>query len=260
MKNLVVLHLYYTDMWPYFKSRLTLLGVDFDLVVTIPEQNKSYEKDIIKDYSFAKVLITENHGRDVWPFIQAMNKYQKNYTHVLKLHSKKSKHRKDGSMWLDDIVDKLTNKKGSDEIIEILDNPKTGIIGPEGQYLPLAINLPANGVKIKKILRRKYGLFRAGRILNRSFDYGFFAGTMFWARIDAIKPIIDMNFQRSDFDDEKGQIDGTFAHALERVFCLIPEIDGRQMYAIDKSGTIIKIPNNSNNIPDWSDLNSKHKK
>lgn len=51
-----------------------------------------------------------------------------------------------------------------------------------------------------------------------SLNSVFFAGSMFWGNLNAFNEILDMNFQDCDFEDELGQIDGTMAHTLERLF------------------------------------------
>jgi lipopolysaccharide biosynthesis protein len=43
---------------------------------------------------------------------------------------------------------------------------------------------------------------------------------MFWVRLKALRPMLDANFDEWEFEPEAGQIDGTFAHAIERVFAL----------------------------------------
>jgi predicted HAD superfamily hydrolase len=45
-------------------------------------------------------------------------------------------------------------------------------------------------------------------------------GTMFWARTDALRPILSSGFTIEDFPEESGQKDGTLAHAMERM--LVP--------------------------------------
>jgi hypothetical protein len=76
---------------------------------------------------------------------------------------------------------------------------------------------------------------------------------MFWARLDAIKPILDRKLKVSRFDSEKGQIDATFAHAIERVFCLVPQIEKKNLYEIGPRG-VNKIDYKTTNIPNWSDV------
>lgn len=71
---------------------------------------------------------------------------------------------------------------------------------------------------------------------------------MFWARVDAIDSLF--SFSKYNFQKEEGQIDGTFAHALERAFCLLPELTDRQIYA-SNFNEVLKQPYMSENIPEW---------
>ena len=42
-----------------------------------------------------------------------------------------------------------------------------------------------------------------------AMDFRFPAGSMFWARISALKPILDLALTENDFEYKLGQIDGT---------------------------------------------------
>ena len=84
-------------------------------------------------------------------------------------------------------------------------------------------------------------------------EYGFFASTLFWTRMDTLKPIIVQKYGPQNFDPEEGQIDATFAHMIERLLCICPEIEKRKMYEI-RNGSIYKIPYESHNIPAWADV------
>jgi lipopolysaccharide biosynthesis protein len=48
------------------------------------------------------------------------------------------------------------------------------------------------------------------------FQLDFFAGTMFWARPEALKPLRDLKLA-AEMPDERGLVDGDLPHALERV-------------------------------------------
>lgn len=76
---------------------------------------------------------------------------------------------------------------------------------------------------------------QAERILD-DLQYGFFAGTMFWARLDSFDTMFRCNFSLLAYDIERGQTNGTFPHALERLFSLVPILEGRVLYEISSAG------------------------
>jgi lipopolysaccharide biosynthesis protein len=60
---------------------------------------------------------------------------------------------------------------------------------------------------------------RLGMDSTSSWESGFFAGTMFWVRLEALRPLMDAHLGEWQFETEGGQIDGTLSHAVERIFC-----------------------------------------
>ncbi|MEQ9448872.1 MAG: rhamnan synthesis F family protein, partial [Rhodospirillaceae bacterium] len=56
---------------------------------------------------------------------------------------------------------------------------------------------------------------------NKALDFP--SGSMFWARSAALYPLLDLDLEFSDFDEEKDQIDGTLAHVIERTYFHICE-------------------------------------
>ncbi len=249
----VVVHLYYPDSWPLLaKSLEPLKAVDYDLHVSIPDKNKSFIPDIKEFRKDAHIYIVPNRGRDVLPFVHIGRRLKElGYEYVLKIHSKQSVHREDGSKWLEGLLASLipTKQKYIKDILTLLADQTTGVIGPDGHYLPLKHYFGGNRQSIIRLLKELLGTTETNAASQQIDDFGFFAGTMFWARLDALEPLLDFYFQPDDFETEKGQIDGTIAHALERLIALVAEVRHRQNYAL-KDGLINKA-NSSNWTNDY---------
>jgi len=253
-KIAVVLHLYYTESWWMFKAALKNLHQPYDLFISLPDHQLEFADKVRADYKHAYIFESPNRGRDVLPFMQIASKLESmGYEYVLKMHSKKSPQRKDGSKWFKQLVSNLLPAKPEvmAKLIKTLDQPNTGIIGPKGQYISLMVNFPANGPRIAEALSNIYYPKLTDKVIRSRRQYGFFAGTMFWARLDALRPVLARDFKVNRFDPERGQIDATFAHALERVFCLVCEIEKRDLYEVSTRG-LKKMDYKTDNIPDWS--------
>lgn len=258
----IIIHLFYVDMIEYFCEKINKLpNLKYDLFVTIPDFKANQKEFIKKMFPNARVLIVPNCGRDVLPFIEVLRVISdRGYKNVLKLHSKKSPHRKDGSEWRDSIVNNLLPANGelADEIIHTLNKQDTSILGPKGEYVSLLVNFNATSHHLIKIVSHLYDEKIAREIKSSADEYGFFAGTMFWAKIDSISQILDV-VKATDFEPEFGQVDSTLAHALERLFTLIPELNNNKIFEVTKNH-IKEIDKHTSNIPDWSEIALKPNK
>jgi lipopolysaccharide biosynthesis protein len=184
------------------------------------------------------VYIVPNRGRDVLPFLFVMQRVRSaGYEYVLKLHSKKSVHRKDGSDWFRDILNTLLpNVRGTESILHTLEDDNTGIIGPEGHLVSLARHIGGNKEILENLIRRIFDEKLSNDVISSLQKYVFFGGTMFWCRVDSIGPILDLYLAPDDFQSEHGQIDGTSAHAIERLFSLVCVIRGLKLYEVSSAG------------------------
>jgi hypothetical protein len=132
-------------------------------------------------------------------------------------------------------LEKLLGGHRLGQILKLLsNNPSVGLVGPEGHFVSMKAHYGANEERVL-VLGRRLGLSE-----NAISQQGFFAGSMFAARVSAIKPLLEFGFEDSDFESEQGQRDGTLAHALERIFSLSVHAAGMRIVAIDESSNIAR--------------------
>lgn len=240
-KLAVMVHLYYPDLWPVIRERLLNIGVPFDLFVSVQLK----DKDIVlekagKMHKTTNIIAFPNRGRDVLPFLLLAEQVNKagQYEYLLKLHSKKSLHRGDGSAWLESLLKQLIPSDTS-KIVTVLEKSDTGAIGPADHIVSLSRYMGGNGSRIWTLIAHITGEEKKiKKILESPDKYPFFGGTMFWCRVDFITPLLDSGLTPADFNAEGGQVDATTAHAVERVLGrILHVIIDRKMYAVDK-GTV----------------------
>lgn len=234
----VVVHLYYVDVWPDIKKRLETIDEPYDLFVTLNGRDKDFNVTLsdkkIKIYSY----ILPNRGRDVLPFLFVLRRIQAaGYEYVLKLHSKKSPHRSDGSSWFEEVLDSLLPDTATvKSIYQHLEQPDTGMIGPKHHLVSLKRHMGSNAHILKHLLSRVYNGHIAEKVIAQPEKYPYFGGTMFWARLDALEGILKLQLMPDDFQSEHGQIDGTTAHAIERMLGAVCKLDDKKLYEVDGQG------------------------
>jgi lipopolysaccharide biosynthesis protein len=160
------------------------------------------------------ILPLTNRGRDALPFLKVLTLVMKNgHDAVLKVHTKKSTHRMDGSAWRRELFDSLLTQSAIAEAMAFLrEHPDCGVLGPAGHVLPLRQYMGSNETALRHLSSR-LGIESAALK-----EIEFVAGSMFFARVAALVPLMNLAIYDEDFEEEGGQIDGTMAHAFERVY------------------------------------------
>ncbi len=242
-KFLVHLHLYYFKQLDYYIEKLSnISGCDWDLYVTICEENADASKRILTLKPDAKIIKVRNIGYDVWPFIQVVKSVNlNNYDYILKLHTKNyyektwypkgykysGKHCK-GYWWRNCLVDSLIGSKRifRNNIYKLIQNPNIGMIADKGYFISLINNsCQEDLVKINK-LKSELGI-------NLNYKY-FLAGTMFIITPKALEKIINTNINEDLFDAEsKTNTSKSLAHILERMFGILVIERGYEIYLRD---------------------------
>lgn len=257
----VILHLYYTSNWTeLFAEKLAKLAsqLPFDLYVTMPEKNIEYAGIIRREFPNASILVVPNRGRDVLPFIKTAS-FLKNlgYKKVLKIHSKKSLHRnhdlntaETGEAWLENTLDSLIpeDSRVMRKLIARLKEDNTGMIGPLEYLYPLKMYLKNNRRFIERIMKGfGYDLF-SENVQETLNGLTYFGGTMFWVDLDSISKTFEIS--KDNFQTERAQNDATVAHALERIFSILPELEGKDVYAVSVNKVTAVHPDKSG-YPAW---------
>lgn len=217
----VVAHIYYDETWPEIAEALQALQAlqePFDLIVTTdPEKHGRFSAKVKSSFEHAEIYAVENKGRDIRPFMAVLPLLiERSYQAVLKLHSKKSLHRGDGDLWRQTLIAQLLppGAELTNMINSLNDYPSLGLIAPQGNVLNIQRYIGSNQDWIEKLVTE---LGETPEWLKATKPW-FAAGTMFWFKPQAVQSLLDCAaIQQDQFELEAGQIDGTLAHAIERV-------------------------------------------
>lgn len=211
----IIIHVFYEDIYLDIMERLEgIKGVSFKLFVTTPREKSDDIDSILKSSGFEYHLLpVDNHGRDVLPFLKIIQRVvDEGYAYILKIHTKKSKHRGDGDIWRKDIYDKLLSKESMlKAIIGFKKDENLGLIGPAGHIVSMGFYWGSNKRMVESFATRM------GQTVESIKSLNFVAGNMFFARVDALLPLLNLAMSEDDFEQEAGQVDGTLAHAIERL-------------------------------------------
>lgn len=210
----VFLHLFHDDLAPAFAGRLQHIGPDHRLHVSTDSDQKAAR--IRKALPHAEIRVLENRGRDIWPKLYGWADVQAGYDLVLHLHGKKSSHSARLDDWLCHVLDCLTGS--AEEVNRIISFFET--IPHLGMVIPVTFQPVLNAAHwgANQDIARELA-HRMGMTVDLPPDSGlrFPVGSMFWARPRAIGPLLDLKLSARHFPEERGQVDGTLAHAIERM-------------------------------------------
>jgi len=220
------IHAYYIDDLPSFLSRLGRVGRNLWLCITTDTDEKAKTiRAIVDGFAFnADIEVVTNRGRDIGPFIMSMKKHLPRFDIIGHFHLKGSKHIDQSVVlqWQNFVCNTLIGKSG--EILNELlcafeKNPKIGLLFPED---PCAVSWTKNFTYGQELID-KLGIKRE---LPKEIEFP--GGNMFIARTAALKPLMDYDWQWSDFMAEPVPIDGSLLHAIERITPIACEEAGYQ--------------------------------
>lgn len=224
-------HIYYLDLlpelldaWASVDNRQLLINTDCEIKAAVIRSMllRRGEKDAI-------VRVMNNRGRDIAPMLVGWRDVIKEHDILVHCHTKKTPHGgKDlGKQWRKCLIKATFPNKGTCRLFQRLLNQKNhGFIMPwPHQFVAHNVNWGRNFSRTHKLMELM------GFSIERHTLLQFPAGSFFWARVDALEPLLDLGLRWGDFAPEPIGGDGFLAHALERCLGLLPTLMGRMNHA-----------------------------
>ena len=208
--------------WP--PAQVQVVGqaaLSMNIAMTELQDQLAQQKPPPDKHQLADIQQHPHRGRDILPFLEVADALlDGGDAVVLKLHTKRSPHREDGDAWRRDLVASLTDPHAVQEAIRELGRPgaDVGLVGPRGHVVCAEQHVGGNAATLA-YLRARLGL-------EGPAPKQFFAGSMFITTLHALRPLLDAHLGRWEFEPEAGQLDGTMAHAIERVITACVEAQG----------------------------------
>lgn len=226
----VHIHLFYDDLADEFISALKNIPIRFDLFISVRETIKddriSELSGLFKSCCDGQVTIERapNRGRDIAPMFTQFASRLMRYDLVLHMHSKKSLYTgSEQKDWRTYSVDALigSRERAADLLKIISERKDIGIVYPKrfSGMAPEAYGWLSNEKKGRDFLESMGIPFSGGIFL-------YPAGSFYLVRNDAIRQIWNKRLNLNDFDEERGQTDGTLAHVIERAVSIVSRYNG----------------------------------
>ena len=213
----VHVHVFYPEILPRIMEGLDYIPVPFDLFVSVPEGVPvPYE---LESRTQCMIERCPNRGRDLAPFVCVFGKKLSGYDFIAHFHTKKSPHIVGRRDWLGHVLSCLLGgTEAVNGIFHMLANGYGMVAASD--YAPT----PEDPTGWMRNLTYAEKLARQGGLkvdLRRDYTpIHFPQGSMFWARGDFLRRLLEMPLSFDDFPNEPIGIDGSPAHALERMLFL----------------------------------------
>jgi lipopolysaccharide biosynthesis protein/GT2 family glycosyltransferase len=224
----LVLHCYHEDLVYDIVGRyVSNYSKTIDVFATIrPDVSLECLQYLEENLDNVLLLREDNRGRDIRPFLVILKKVTAlGYRLACKIHTKRSPQLENGDQWRSSLINPLLGGRRAIALAEqrFLDCPDLGLLVPPGSLIDLGVEEinAGNRVWLDRLLPKM------GRSdLIGSYRTRFPAGSMYWFRVETLAGLDDLVLEEDAFEFEVGQLDGTLAHAIERLVVLYASMRG----------------------------------
>lgn len=225
----VMAHVFYPDLLDELAQALAAMPVPYVLMVSVVDDDAQaaarQRLSPLPHLQALHVRTVANRGRDLAPLIVTFREDVLALDVVAHWHTKKSLYtgseRQDWRHYLTTSLFGSTRRIGW--ILGMFQaEPRLGIVYPESfGGVPLWAHTWLSNLQACRELGQRLGIS-----IDAAAYIDFPAGSMFWARVEALRPLYTLGLSLQDFPEERGQIDGTLQHALERMFVAVVRHQG----------------------------------
>ncbi len=233
-KTLVLLHLYYLDLLDEEKKYLAAIPTYMDvLVTTMSDKQKTAIEAAYGELlgPRLRVIVMQNRGREAASLLVAAKPYFSGYDYICFCQDKKSSQVPFGTGasfsrlgW----ENMLASRAYIENIMCTFERePQLGLLVPPRFFGGLFLyNLPSNLWTIcydrTVAVARQLGLH-----VDIRPDKGIICtNSMFWARREALEPLLQYAWKYEDFEGEPTPVDGALRHVIERILQFVAQEAG----------------------------------
>jgi rhamnosyltransferase len=230
-KVAVHVHAHFPDMLPPFFQAFANYNFPFKLFITTAKTQVTAVNEQLSVYTFdAEVVPVPNVGRDIYPLI-LLNDKLSNYDVIGHFHTKKTGHDRGfvGTSWLRELMEMLVIP-GDAIAVDFQRRPELGlVISDVPSFFRLNRSVKPEGeaplIPMMNNLWARMGLEREFNFEDRA-TFVMSYGTFFWARYDAIKPLLELKGLEKDIPKEPIPAHHTILHAIERMLVYLAWAQG----------------------------------
>lgn len=215
----VFLHVHFEEFIDDFAARLQEFPArsEFFMTATSGVAAKKLKAVLESEQRPWEIRVVPNRGRNFGPLLVEYGKKMTEFEFILHLHSKKSSHAGKilNTEWADLIFQRLmsaTYLRGA--LSFMVENPKVGLIYRDlaGRFRKVNSYWGANRGPLTQS-----DFYKSSKAhLNWKLPVAYPIGGMFLARTQSLRQLLEFEWKYEMFPEEKGQLDGTLQHSVER--------------------------------------------
>ena len=236
MKQILVhVHIFYHHLWKELIDCVNNITQPIDLYVTISGKQSKLVEKITSICPEAKIIICENKGFDIAPFLKVLNDVNlDDYDYIVKIHSKRdceyaayiNGKKLIGSKWRDLLLSPIKTKENWEKSLNLFEDSKVGMVAEGVLILNKTRDCPGN-------LCDKCIDF-CGKLGLSFVNSDFVAGTMFVAKANLFKCL---QHQEKLFDFSQDNL----PYICERLFGAIVSAQGLKIKALNDDMINVKL-------------------